>query len=343
MVTGWVKDNEKWFYMDKSGVMVTGWKLLNGDWYFFNESGVMVTGIQNNNSNLYYFKDSGVMATNNGWTKINDKWYYFENSGKIHTGWLKNNNKWYYLQNDGSMATGIDNIDGTTYMFSDNGYMETGWIQVNNDWYYFNIDGSMATGWMNIEGAWYYLDTTTGKMLANTTKDGYNIGADGKRYTALKTISLSTSSKTSDTNVKKIYSSVDSAAKKYSLDSKLILAIIKAESDFNPNATSSSGATGLMQIMPGNYTYLGISNGYDIDQNINGGAKLLKEYLSRFDGDIEIALAAYNAGPKSVEDDGVSSDDDLYKMSQGVQDYVKEVMGYYKNGNIMNGANLIET
>jgi soluble lytic murein transglycosylase-like protein len=203
----------------------------------------------------------------------------------------------------------------------------------------------MGTGWISSNGSdYYYLDTTTGKMLTNTTIDGYNIGADGKRYTALNTIPLSTSSKNSDANMKKIYNSVNTAAKKYNLDSKLILAIIKAESNFDSNATSSSGATGLMQIMPENYTYLGITNGYNIDQNITGGSKLLKEYLDQFNGDMEIAVAAYNAGPESVKKDGVSSDDDLRKMSQGVQDYVKEVMGYYKNGSIiMNGANLIET
>lgn len=182
MAIGWVKDNDKWYYMDKDGAMVTGWIQLNNDWYFLTDSGAMATGIQHYNSDLYYLKDSGVMATNNGWTKINDKWYYFENGGKIHTGWLKDNNKWYYLQDNGSMVTGTDKINGITYMFSDYGDMETGWVQVNNDWYYFYADGSMATGWTNIEGAWYYLDKTTGKMLANTTKDGYNIGSDGKRY-----------------------------------------------------------------------------------------------------------------------------------------------------------------
>jgi len=364
MTTGWLEDKGNWYYMDDNGAMVKGWKQLDGDWYLLTDSGARATGIQQDNSNLYYFKDSGVMATNTGWTKINDKWYYFDKDGKIHTGWVENNDKWYYSNDDGSMVTGTDKIGNTTYVFSDTGEMETGWVNVNNNWYYFNTDRSVATGWINLDGVWYYLndngsmatgwvtsngsdyyylDPTSGKMLTDTTIDGYKIGSDGKRYKPLNTIPLSTSSKGSGDTMKKIYNSVNDSANKYELDSKLILAIIKAESDFDPNATSSSGATGLMQIMPQNYTYLGMTDGYDIEQNIDGGSKLLKEYLNQFNGDVKIAIAAYNAGPQNVKKDGVLSDDDLCKMSQGVQDYVKRVMQYYKDGSIaIDGKNLIE-
>ena len=203
MSTGRVKDNGNWYYMDKDGAMVTGRKQLNGDWYFLTDSGAMATGIQHDNSDLYYFRDSGVMATDNGWTKIKTKWYYFDKGGKIHIGWAKGNDKWYYLNDDGSMVTGTKKIDGTTYIFSDNGDMETGWIKIDNNWYYFNKNGSMATGWANLDGAWYYLDTATGKMLASTTKDGYKIGSDGKRYeetTNQNSSGYSTSGSTSNQN-----------------------------------------------------------------------------------------------------------------------------------------------
>ncbi|MBN7576168.1 glycoside hydrolase [Clostridium sp. 2-1] len=180
---GWIKPDNNWYYLNEDdGKMKTGWVKDKGNWYFLTDSGAMATGIRDDGSNLYYFKDSGVMATNSGWSKINDKWYYFDKGGKIHIGWIKNNNKWYYLKNDGSMVTGINKIDGTTYKFTDSGDMETGWITINNNWYYFNNDGSMATGWAYLNGAWYYLDKDTGKMLTNTTKDGYKIGSDGKRY-----------------------------------------------------------------------------------------------------------------------------------------------------------------
>jgi hypothetical protein len=140
------------------------------------------------------------------------------------------------------------------------------------------------------------------------------------------------SSNRSGANMEKIYDAISNAAKRYGVDSKLILAIIKQESDFDPNSTSSCGATGLMQIMPDNYSHLGITNGYDIGQNINGGTKLLKENLDQYGGNIEMALMAYNGGSGTMKKRGVSSAGDLYKMPTETQNYVPKVMGYYRNG-----------
>lgn len=136
----------------------------------------------------------------------------------------------------------------------------------------------------------------------------------------------------SDADLKKIYSAVSTAAKNYGVDSNLILAIIKQESDFDTNSTSGCGAAGLMQIMPENFSHLGITDAYDIDQNINGGTKLFKEYLDQYDGNKELALMAYNGGPGTMQKRGVSSAADLYKMPQETQNYVPKVMGYYGSG-----------
>jgi soluble lytic murein transglycosylase-like protein len=136
----------------------------------------------------------------------------------------------------------------------------------------------------------------------------------------------------SDVDLKKIYSAVNAAAKNYGIDSNLILAVIKQESDFDPNSTSGCGAAGLMQIMPENFSHLGITDGYDIDQNINGGTKLLKEYLDQYGGNKEMALMAYNGGPGTMQKRGVTSASDLYKMPQETQNYVPKVMGYYVSG-----------
>jgi soluble lytic murein transglycosylase-like protein len=136
----------------------------------------------------------------------------------------------------------------------------------------------------------------------------------------------------SSADIKKIYSAVDSAAQKYGVDSNLILAIIKQESDFDPNSTSDSGAAGLMQIMPENFSSLGITDQYDVNQNIDGGTKLLKEYLDKYNGNPEMALMAYNAGPGTIQRRGVSSASDLYKMPEETQNYVPSVMGYYRGG-----------
>jgi soluble lytic murein transglycosylase-like protein len=99
----------------------------------------------------------------------------------------------------------------------------------------------------------------------------------------------------------KIEISVNKAAAKYKLPSKLIKAVIRAESNFNSLAVSTAGAQGLMQLMPATAEELGVKNPFDIDQNVDGGTRYLREMLDKFGGDIKMALAAYNAGPGTVE------------------------------------------
>ena len=134
----------------------------------------------------------------------------------------------------------------------------------------------------------------------------------------------------------RIENAIQLYSNKYNVDSNLIKAIIKAESNFNPNAGSSAGAKGLMQLMPENCKSLGVSDPFNIEQNIEGGVKHIKEYLDRYDGDVEMALMAYNGGPTRMMNRGVKSIDDIYKMPKETQNYVPKVMGYYKgfsNGN----------
>lgn len=94
---------------------------------------------------------------------------------------------------------------------------------------------------------------------------------------------------------------LDATARRYDLDPGLVREVARQESDFDPRSVSDKGALGVMQLMPGTARDLGVRHPFNAAENIDGGARYLKELLQHYDGDIPLTLAAYNAGPGSVD------------------------------------------
>jgi len=120
---------------------------------------------------------------------------------------------------------------------------------------------------------------------------------------------------------------IHKASKQYGVDVSLIKAVIKAESDFNQHAVSSKGAQGLMQLMPGTADALDVEDPFDAKDNIHGGTRYLSMMLEKFNKDMRLALAAYNAGPERVaEYRGVPP-------YQETKTFVDRVLTYYQQFN----------
>ena len=122
----------------------------------------------------------------------------------------------------------------------------------------------------------------------------------------------------------------EEAGRRYNLSPNLLKAVAKVESNFRPDVVSTAGAMGIMQLMPGTAAGLGVTDAFDPYQNIMGGASYLRQMLDRFDGDLRVALSAYNAGPGRVSrNDG--------KVLPFTENYVSKVLRNYTGGDITAG------
>jgi transglycosylase-like protein with SLT domain len=128
---------------------------------------------------------------------------------------------------------------------------------------------------------------------------------------------------------------IKAAGERYGVPERLVQAVIRVESAFNPRAVSVKGAQGLMQLMPETASLLGVRNSFDPQQNIDGGVRHLRGLIERFGNDLPLALAAYNAGEKAVL---------AYRgipPYQETRDYVTRVLYYYDG--TTNGAGSART
>lgn len=149
----------------------------------------------------------------------------------------------------------------------------------------------------------------TGKKPEKTTVAGSNTGSPFAKCSKAEC---------------KFNSIVARASKRYQVEPALIKAIIMAESGYNPRAVSNKGAMGLMQLMPVTAAELGVEDVFNPEHNINGGVRYYKKLLKRLNGDVELALAAYNAGIQTVKKyRGVPP----YKATRH---YIKKVFHYYR-------------
>lgn len=117
---------------------------------------------------------------------------------------------------------------------------------------------------------------------------------------------------------------VNRASRAYGVDPDLVMAVMKVESNFNPHTISPKGAIGLMQLMPDTAQEMGVSDPFDVEENVMGGVKYLRYLSEKYKGNLELVLAAYNAGPGAVDRYGGIPP---YKETQ---DYVKRVLSIYK-------------
>jgi len=142
-----------------------------------------------------------------------------------------------------------------------------------------------------------------------------------------KTPSPQNSAASSGFTQREIDAAIDQAASRHNVDANLVRALVKVESNFNPNAVSPKGAMGLMQLMPQTARQLNLKNPFDPQENIDAGVRHLKQLLQSYNGDVRLSLAAYNAGSGAVS------------RSRGIpryaetQNYVRRITGLY-GGNI---------
>lgn len=165
-----------------------------------------------------------------------------------------------------------------------------------------------------------FRDPATGKAVRYVEAGSQEDIASSTSKTASKNGAASKTTSASSMKTTKFDAYFKKAAREYGVSESLLKGIAKAESNFNERDLSGSGAMGVMQLMPETARSLGVTDPYDPEQNIMGGAKCIAQKLKEFNGDVELALAAYNAGSGAVKRAG--------GIPSKCRNYIKKVLSY---------------
>jgi hypothetical protein len=182
--------------------------------------------------------------------------------------------------------------------------------------------------WSSVENRWKPVPSSNAAVMKAARSAAAEVseylGRDSTRSANAK-IAAANAHRTTATAAD-IDSAIEEAAARHNVDPNLVRAVVKVESNFNPNAVSRKGAMGLMQLMPATAHQLNVKNPFDPQQNIDAGVRHLKQLLESYDGDINLTLAAYNAGAGAV---ARSSGVPHYAETQN---YVRRITNLYYGG-----------
>jgi soluble lytic murein transglycosylase-like protein len=187
--------------------------------------------------------------------------------------------------------------------------------------------------WSTVEHCWKYVPRPTQAALSAAR----SAAADVASFVSTRPAASSTSSSTLNPGYRDLVKgrqvtsqdvdkAIDEAAQTHNVDPNLVRALIKVESNFNAHAVSRKGAMGLMQLMPQTARTLNVSNPFDPHQNVDAGVRHLKDLLNSYNGDVQLSLAAYNAGQGAV-----ARNNGIPPYSE-TRNYVKRITELYWNG-----------
>jgi hypothetical protein len=164
---------------------------------------------------------------------------------------------------------------------------------------------SQIVSYKDSDGKRVFINSNPAVYVARPIKTvvpkGFTLVGNVSRTTQSSSVTPSEMSAAEQSNRKKIEEMIREVSARYRVDPALVRAVIQTESNWNTSAISRKGALGLMQLVPGTAQQLGVNDAFDPKQNLDGGVRYLHTLLERYNGDLDRALAAYNAGPGAVD------------------------------------------